>query len=330
MFTKRFFAMAVVITLVVSFWITTFNVSSQSTACTNVLGTLSVPVHQINDALDDGLTTAEATQVIGSLGAVERAGHEYQAACFEQSFDFMVPTASQVRGLPKPTYQQTANPSQPAFNGCPIQGLASTGTLSADKQDLNRKKNRIDTPQANIYQPISFTAFRNLPWSAPIAHQSALAENFPVVIEGYLGWVASQDGESPNCNQSTRFPDFDCDPLPTSASPANVDFHISLLDYPVVGFDHSSSGFAHSAIGRSRADAIIVETTPRVRINHPGWTIGRLCAFVFDGTRVRISGWSMLDPEHPENVGETRATIWEIHPIMRIEFWDGKTWIELN
>ena len=34
---------------------------------------------------------------------------------------------------------------------------------------------------------------------------------------------------------------------------------------------------------------------------------------------VRISGWTMLDPEHPDQVGKTRGTIWEIHPVMRLD-----------
>jgi hypothetical protein len=27
----------------------------------------------------------------------------------------------------------------------------------------------------------------------------------------------------------------------------------------------------------------------------------------------------MLDQEHPDQLGKTRGTLWEIHPIMRIE-----------
>jgi hypothetical protein len=27
----------------------------------------------------------------------------------------------------------------------------------------------------------------------------------------------------------------------------------------------------------------------------------------------------MLDPDHPEEVGKSRGTLWEIHPVMRIE-----------
>jgi hypothetical protein len=45
-----------------------------------------------------------------------------------------------------------------------------------------------------------------------------------------------------------------------------------------------------------------------------------------DGTPVRVSGWLMLDPEHPDQVGRTRGTIWEIHPILAIEVRRGDAW----
>jgi len=38
----------------------------------------------------------------------------------------------------------------------------------------------------------------------------------------------------------------------------------------------------------------------------------------------------MLDPEHPDQVGKTRGTIWEVHPVMKIEaFADGR-WTNID
>jgi hypothetical protein len=34
----------------------------------------------------------------------------------------------------------------------------------------------------------------------------------------------------------------------------------------------------------------------------------------------------MYDFEHPEQLGKTRATLWEIHPILKTEVRDGKEW----
>jgi hypothetical protein len=45
-----------------------------------------------------------------------------------------------------------------------------------------------------------------------------------------------------------------------------------------------------------------------------------------DKARVTVSGWLMLDPDHPSDATGTpnkphpsRGTIWEIHPVMKIE-----------
>jgi hypothetical protein len=51
---------------------------------------------------------------------------------------------------------------------------------------------------------------------------------------------------------------------------------------------------------------------------------------VRDSTRVRLSGWLLLDTEHPEEVGRTRGTIWEIHPVMRIEARRGNRWVDIS
>ena len=43
-----------------------------------------------------------------------------------------------------------------------------------------------------------------------------------------------------------------------------------------------------------------------------------------------VSGWLMLDPEHPDQVGKTRGTIWEIHPVMRMEVEQQGRWVPLD
>jgi len=45
---------------------------------------------------------------------------------------------------------------------------------------------------------------------------------------------------------------------------------------------------------------------------------------------VRISGWLMMDPQHPDQVGNSRVTIWEIHPITRIEVFRDSWWVDLD
>ena len=47
------------------------------------------------------------------------------------------------------------------------------------------------------------------------------------------------------------------------------------------------------------------------------------------GTKVRVSGWVMYDPEHPNMLRKTRGTLWEIHPVTKIEYMDGGAWKNL-
>lgn len=63
----------------------------------------------------------------------------------------------------------------------------------------------------------------------------------------------------------------------------------------------------------------MVETTPRVRRNHPKWTKTRLSPWVHSHDPVRISGWLMLDPFHTNHLGRYRKTLWEVRLVTKIE-----------
>ena len=73
----------------------------------------------------------------------------------------------------------------------------------------------------------------------------------------------------------------------------------------------------------------MTETTPRVRVNHK-WSLDLLRPLVDNQERVRISGWLFFDPEHPDHIEKYRITLWEIHPIMEIEVWQGDQWVPLD
>ena len=45
---------------------------------------------------------------------------------------------------------------------------------------------------------------------------------------------------------------------------------------------------------------------------------------------VRISGWLFFDSEHGHDLGKRRTTLWEIHPITKIEVFKGGKWISLD
>jgi hypothetical protein len=207
-------------------------------------------------------------------------------------------------GVPGPLPEMSAKP-QPAeinFQGCPGEGD------NPRQADLNRLKNRVDEGE---YVPVAFDSIANLPWPKGVERQtrdkwsssdeSAVEryEGVPVAVEGYLASAKQEGPESPNCHgDDAQF----------------RDFHIWLVK------DASDD----------RSKSIVVEVTPRVRANHPNWRTDVLGQIVKKDQRVRVSGWLMLDPEHPDQVGKTRATIWEIHPIMQIEVNQNGQWTPLD
>ena len=192
-------------------------------------------------------------------------------------------------------------PKEITFKGCPPEG-------DGGDPDLNRLKNRVDE---GSYVPVLFDALEQLPWPKtierrdranwPAGDTAAVArhEGIPVVIEGYLADAKESGTESANCH---------------GADHEFRDFHVWLT----------------KTAGEDRLNSIVVEPTPRVRANHPGWTVSALKQIAANGDRVRISGWTMLDPEHPDQVGKTRGTIWEIHPVMQIEVQKNDQWAVLD
>jgi len=56
----------------------------------------------------------------------------------------------------------------------------------------------------------------------------------------------------------------------------------------------------------------------------------RLNPLVNTNRQVRISGWLMFDPDHPSHLSVFRTTLWEIHPITKIEVWQGGAWVDLE
>jgi hypothetical protein len=193
--------------------------------------------------------------------------------------------------------------------------------------DTNRRKNRTDIPAS--YHLVTWDAINTLGYAkgAPRSRadwtQAQLAavtpfEGAAISVEGYLYKVkvessspnASSGGESTNCH----------------ARLANdVDWHMPLT----------------ADEGEGEDVAVIVETTPRVRRQHAQWTTVRLKPWTthigskanasYNQQKVRISGWLMLDPEHQDMInGGLRSTLWEIHPITKIEVWDNGAWVDLD
>ena len=139
-------------------------------------------------------------------------------------------------------------------------------------------------------------------------------EGIPVTVEGYFEVVKTQSGgggESPNCNASLE---------------EDTDWHIALVASPSETEDR----------------AVVVEPTPRSKRRNPGWTPDRASAIAIrhsprdtvrhedTALQVRVTGFLMLDPVHPPHIGKFRATLWEVHPVTRIEVFKNGRWMEFN
>lgn len=198
---------------------------------------------------------------------------------------------------PPPNSGPFPTPQEETYHGCPPRG-------DGGDAQLNVLKNRIDTAPwqsvplqslLNLTWPPGVEKMKRDTWSRSAAAAVALSEGRPVITDGYLLMVRHEGPESPNCHD-----------------PNARDYHMWLATSP----------------SDTRANAMIVELAPRVVARNPGWgseaNILRLA-----GHHVRIAGWLMLDQEHPEQLHKTRGTLWEIHPVMRIDVNQNGTWANL-
>ena len=205
-----------------------------------------------------------------------------------------------------------SNWDKPDPNQTQFQGEGGVCGPSGDGGDTytNTRKNRTDASAA--YHEVTWKSLQSLPypvaarsladWTAAQLGQIKPYEGIAVSVVGYIDAIKVEDkgsGESTNCHF-------------TAAD--EVDWHIPLVEHA----------------GDAEATSIVVETTPRIRQSHPKWTTANLAAWVKADAPVRISGWALLDPEHRAHLGKYRATLWEIHPITKIEVFQDGQWINLD
>lgn len=200
-----------------------------------------------------------------------------------------------------PEMPNKPKPMLRSFYGCAPEG-------ERGDPDLNRLKNRIDEGQ---YSAVPFDAIEQLEWPKTIERRhradwssgdaSAIAryEGIPVSVEGYIAGARQEEEESPNCRRPEAL---------------FHDLHIWLT----------------KTAGEDRSRSIVVEMTPALRAQHRYWTTELLGRIEREKYKVRVSGWLLLDPEHPDQVSKTRGTIWEIHPVLKFEVEQDGRWMPLD
>lgn len=192
--------------------------------------------------------------------------------------------------------------STTAFHGIPREG-------SGGDPGLNRQKNRWTEPaayrEATVAEIVAFSHDRlddagrkqRAHWSDAAAMQVVQYEQLGVRVEGIL--VAAKQSGVESCNGGND----------------------------LYRDDHLWLGTAPSDAKR---DAIVVEVTPFWNERHPEWSVKTLVNLARRHARIRVSGWILWDQEHADEVGKSRGSQWEVHPITRIEVADGNAWHDLT
>ncbi len=200
-----------------------------------------------------------------------------------------------------PILPDKPQPTSFTLDGCPPEG-------NGGDPELNFLKNRADR---GTYMDVSFDSLTTLTWPknverVPMAQWPESSRSFieqyegtPITVIGYIVGLREAMPDPAVCNWSGS---------------SYLDWHMS---------------FTQNARD-DRSTSILAEVTPRIRMIHR-WTMDSLHAFIMDNhVAVRLSGWLYFDPDHPGDVGVTRATLWEINPVMLIEVQDKNRWVPLD
>jgi hypothetical protein len=182
------------------------------------------------------------------------------------------------------------------FHGCALDG-------DGGDPALNNLKNRTEMPDSfttehlddlitSLPEPAGIARHKRATWPADALSAVGTEEKRAVQITGFLLAAKHEGPESCNCH-SDEF----------------RDYHV----------------WVGNTADEDRSGAMVVEIAPRVGSTHPSWGT-KIVGLAKTRAKVRISGWLMLDQEHPEQIGKTRATLWEIHPVMNIETFTGGKW----
>jgi hypothetical protein len=187
-------------------------------------------------------------------------------------------------------------PREETYRGCPAWGRGGDPLLSL-------LKNRTD--RAQHPRVLSITQMLHLPWPSRLTQVSLPMENWShserKQVDRYEGSPASVIGYM--TSDSTNGPPEDAN----CAGKAGYDWHIWIGQHP----------------RDSRKQSAIAEATPRVRAREHGFTAAAFHRIGHARQKVRVTGWLFLDTDHPLSQTD-RATLWEVHPITRLDVWQPK------
>jgi|SRR5579864_8729702 len=221
-------------------------------------------------------------------------------------------------------------PCASSLGQCPLQGCSSSNSPFAPYDSLlNVQKNHSDGPAETgtdeytvadmmdesklpVHHPSTPSAkdLRKAWINAPEGRAISAFEAKQATLIGYIARAKPGDAESCNCEL---------------AGPTDVDTHVNVVDKPA---DPNPDPKLLAA------KSVIAEVTWRVRNNdHTDWTTDNLeqLSITKDGLKVRITGDLLYDNVHWDMIHKGyRGTLWEIHPIRRIQVWLNGKWVDYS
>lgn len=200
---------------------------------------------------------------------------------------------------------------KPNLAVCPDEGCGSDFD-----PNLNRRKNVRSDSQASTLRKLTWMKELDDPEDFREGDTreelTALGEGQKVSVMSYLLVVKPElGGESCNCGLRT---------------PEETDNHLVLVSKTTVDkFPVSINATTNKKIFHSReAESETAEFTPRVRLNHPSFTLEKVQPLIdttpHKALLVRVTGLLLFDSEHFIKNHLNRVNNWEIHPILELEF----------
>ncbi len=191
--------------------------------------------------------------------------------------------------------------------GAPQAEQPRSDARSVQRSYLIEQKNRVDIPSQ--YEPMTFAGFLTLP-ALPARYTASdwqvvrTSTQQAVSLEGYIAEVIhARDG------------------VTYGRPPDEGDFHVHLRE----------AREPQCAPESPRDRQTVTEVTPPFQPPRTGWSHEALLDLCRRQVRVRISGWLLHDYQRLRDVGDWRASAWEIHPVTNIEVWNpaGERWERL-
>jgi hypothetical protein len=207
---------------------------------------------------------------------------------------------------------------------CKLEGCSQNNDHDADLNKLKNLKSSttpvVDRTLISMIereQKVEDSGYRRGDDRAPLKD---LDEGTQARVVGYLLAVKKEHGESCNCH--------------LDIVDVTTDNHLVLVNPEVVTDnplpEPATKTQLKDVFHVREAQSVTAEFTPRVRANHhPNFTSQlqkRLNKTKQGALWVRVTGQLMFDSEHFHNLKLNRATQWEIHPILKLEYCSkGKT-----